>query len=81
MKMSGVSTSLTAACIAAFGANVLVKRGTSVPDTTGEGATLAPSQIIIGARSGATLRHASAAAIRLARDLLIFRGRAVSATS
>jgi hypothetical protein len=39
---------LTAACIAAFGAKVLVKTGTLVP-TTGEGVAPAPSQITIAA--------------------------------
>jgi hypothetical protein len=46
MKMSRVPTSLTAACIAAFGAKVLVKMGTLVP-TKGEGAAPAPWQITI----------------------------------
>jgi hypothetical protein len=58
MKMSRVPTSLTAACIAAFGAKVMVKTGTGVP-TTGEGADRVPSKITIadalGLRANAAL--------------------------
>ena len=79
MKMSRVPTSLTAACIAKFGANVLVKTGTQVP-TKGEGTVPAPSQVIIAGVFRTRTRLAVAASAARARRDYRLKGLAVSAT-